>query len=215
MGDVLRQIIALVVLVTSMMAAEFAAIAEEDDRATRDANTTLEDNSCEVVNRAYDKMVNTGRWSTDSFWLYPNGNTVLFLHTVYFDRRRFSQRDGQGWLNHERLVRSSIDPSRNTSVFRACEFHGVETVRGEPAFFFTADWQREKETASIEIWISKASGRFVENILHYRPKLAWSDVSDVWQTMDYDRAHAVDPTGFPQNLGPASIIVGEEAFPSH
>jgi hypothetical protein len=190
----LQKIAVVTVLFGLVITPAFPTQGRENERTIHEVNTGMEDKSCSEVNRAYDSMNNSGRWSTDVFWLYPNGNTELYLHTVFFDRRRFEQRDGSMWSNHERLpLRLRNDSISRKPIFTACQSHGVQTVRGESALFFTADWQKENVTASIEIWISTSSGKFVKTVLHYQPKLTWSDVSDVVQTMDFDRSTLVEP----------------------
>jgi hypothetical protein len=183
----------LLILVSFLTALAYPANAQLNERTHHDVDYSLEDKSCFDVNRAYERMNNSGRWSTTTYWLYPDKTKKLASHIIYFDRRRFQQNDSANWANHERTpVRLTIDSNTNQPIFVDCRFEGIQTMRGEPARYYSAKWQKNGATAAIEIWISEVSQMFVENILHYRKRPDWFDVSNVLQTMDFDRSHAIE-----------------------
>jgi hypothetical protein len=68
-------------LLTSIFAlvAAFPAIANDDRYRGGPASIVFEDKSCFAVNRAYEKMVNTGRYTFKIYELKSSGEAQLYL----------------------------------------------------------------------------------------------------------------------------------------
>jgi hypothetical protein len=140
-----------------------------DDRTTRDPSIGLEDKSCYDLNRAYERLNNSGRMTSNIYELYPNGNTRLFLQARVIDRRFFEKIEEGPWKGYPRLpIHTTIDALTGLPVLTACQYQGVETVIGEPALRYAADWRRNGWEASLDAWVSSASGKIVKTVSHYR-----------------------------------------------
>ncbi|PZM12088.1 hypothetical protein [Rhizobium tubonense] len=169
-----------------------------DDRSTGDPNIGLEDKSCYDLNRAYERLNNSGRMTSNIYELYPNGNTRLFLQARVIDRGFFEKIEESPWNGYPRLpIHTTIDALTGLPVLTSCQYQGVETVLGEPALRYAAGWRRSGWEASLDAWVSSASGRIVKTVSHYRQGMAEFSFPVALQTMDYERSHAIEP----QNLG--------------
>ncbi|MCJ9669262.1 MULTISPECIES: hypothetical protein [unclassified Neorhizobium] len=134
-----------------------------------------EDPSCALVNRAYMRTVNSGRYQVNFFHLEADGNDVFDMETRFVDRSYFTRRNNEPWVRRSRPMLLTVrwEAGRKRPVIQGCVHMGNETVDGIAAMRFKGEWQRSAFSASTEIWISKenltylkAIRRFPENSLY-------------------------------------------------
>ncbi len=134
-----------------------------------------EDPSCALLNRAYMRTVNSGRYRVNFFHIEADGNDVFDMETRFVDRSYYTRRNNGPWVKKTRPLLLTVrwEAGRKRPVIRSCVHTGNETVDGIAAMRFQGEWQRSAFSASIEVWISKdnltylkAIRRFPENSLY-------------------------------------------------
>ena len=168
------------------------AAADPGDRPATDA---LEDKSCSVVNRAYERSYNSGRFVSKIYQLMSTSETDLYLEGRVIDGYYYSKFGDGAWKGGSWLpIRTALNEKSHTPIFTLCSEVGAENVGGEPATHYVANWSRRGWKASIDIWIDQTAGKFIKTIKHYEPGFGEFHFPVALQTFDYDRDHAIKPT---------------------
>ncbi|OWO92558.1 hypothetical protein B5E41_22675 [Rhizobium esperanzae] len=165
----------------------------EDSRSS-DLAFNGEDKSCYAVNRAYENMHNSGRYSYTISELQEDGHLKLAEEGRVIDNVIYSRMENGVWDEDRRPIRTPLDADSGVAVFTSCKELGDSQTEEGLAFHYSAHWHRSKWSAAIEIWISKTSGKFIKTIMHYDQGARELLLPVAVQIMDYDRAHAVKPT---------------------
>ncbi|WP_183703525.1 hypothetical protein [Rhizobium sp. BK049] len=154
-----------------------------------------EDKSCYAVNRAYENMHNSGRYSYTLSELQEDGHLRPYVEVRAIDNLVYYKIENAGWGEERRLpIRTPLDADSGLPVFTSCKELGDSQTEEGLAFHYSAHWHRYKWSAAIEIWISKTSGKFIRTIMRYDQGAGELPFPVAVQIMDYDRAHAMKPT---------------------
>ncbi|NKL06630.1 hypothetical protein [Rhizobium leguminosarum] len=171
-----------------------AAHSAEDSRSSRLRAHDGEDASCYAVNRAYEDMHNSGRYSFTISELQEDGHLRLYMEGRAIDGIFYSRIENGIWESDWRLpIRTSLDANSGLPVFTSCKALEDSQTEEEPAFHYSARWHRYQWGAAIDIWISKTSGRFIKTISRYDKGAGEMPFPVAVQVMDYNRAHAIKP----------------------
>ncbi|WP_141504742.1 hypothetical protein [Rhizobium sp. L9] len=166
----------------------------EDSRSSHQAFNG-EDKSCYAVNRAYENMHNTGRYSYTLSELQEDGHLRPYVELRVIDNVVYTKWENGVWDENKRLpIRTPLDAHSGLPVFTSCKVLGDSQTEEGLAFHYSAHWHRYKWSAAIEIWISKTSGKFIKTIMRYDQGAGELPFPVAVQIMDYDRAHANKPT---------------------
>jgi hypothetical protein len=132
-----------------------SALADFDDPRTHgvEARELGEDPSCELVNRAYMRTVNSGRYSVDYYQLKDDGKEVLRSQGRFIDRTYHYRFESLLWNKRQRPLLTTI--TRDGPVVQDCVRVGDEDVDGVPSIHFRGKWQRDGKFATIDVWIAK------------------------------------------------------------
>ncbi|WP_117195261.1 COG3904 family protein [Rhizobium terrae] len=126
----------------------------EDSRANgSDSHEIGEDPSCDMLNRAYMRTRNTGRYSAYHYVLDQNGEEVLALQQRYIDRALYSNSMNTSWKIWPRVVLGTVE--NGAPVFRHCLRLLDKVVNGVDAYHFSAAWTRGARRAHAEVWVAK------------------------------------------------------------
>ncbi len=171
------------------------------------------------VNRAYENMHNSGRYSYTLSELQEDGHLRPYMEVRAIDNVIYSRMENGVWDEDRRLpIRTPLDASSGLPVFTSCKQLGDSQTEEGLAFHYSAYWHRGKWSAAIEIWISKTSGKFIKTIMRYDQGAGELLVPVAVQIMDYDRAHAMKPIVPPAcwslDLGTAPAICIDLTSPS-
>jgi len=188
----MRKFLALSISILGAMVAISASAASDPDY--RPSNNPLEDRSCFAVNRAYEKMHNSGRDSTNIYALMPDGKMALFATIRAIDAFIYYQADGSDWRKHSRIVRTQFDERTHLPIFTGCFETGLERTDGKLAVHYYALWSRLTWKGPIEIWVDRSSGEMIKTLTHFDSHPDDFPFPVAIQTMDYDRDHAIKPT---------------------
>ncbi|WP_145965008.1 hypothetical protein [Rhizobium leguminosarum] len=165
----------------------------EDSRSSHLRALNGEDKSCYAVNRAYENMHNSGRFSFTISELQEDGHLRPYMEARAIDDVFYSRIENGVWDEDKRLpIRTPLDANSGLPIFTSCKEIGDSQTEGEPAFHYSAHWRRYKWSAAIDIWISKASGKFIKTISRYDQGAGEMPFPVAVQIMDYDRAHAMN-----------------------
>ncbi|WP_143540237.1 hypothetical protein [Rhizobium chutanense] len=167
----------------------------EDRRSSYLQAFNGEDKSCYAVNRAYENMHNSGRYSYRISELQEDGHVRPYVELRVIDNVVYSRRENGVWDEKKRLpIRTPLDADSGLPVFTSCKELGDSQTEEGLAFHYSAHWHRSKWSAAIDIWISKTSGKFIKTISRYDQGAGEMPFPVAVQIMDYDRAHAMKPT---------------------
>lgn len=154
-----------------------------------------EDKSCYAVNRAYENTHNSGRYSYTIFELQDDGHLRPYWEVRAIDNVVYSRMENGVWDEDRRLpIRTPLDANSGLPVFTSCKELGESQTEEGLAFHYSAYWRRNEQSAAMEIWISKTSGKFIKTIMRYDQGAGEMLFPVAVQIMDYDRAHAMKPT---------------------
>ncbi|MBB3647869.1 hypothetical protein FHX14_004087 [Rhizobium sp. BK619] len=166
----------------------------EDSRSSHLRALDGEDKSCYAVNRAYENMHNSGRYSFTISELRADGHPIPYMEARARDGIFYSRIENGVWNEDRRFpIRTPLDANSGLPIFTSCKELEDSHTEGEPAFHYSAHWRRYKWSAAIDIWISKTSGQFIKTISRYDQGAGEMPFPVAVQIMDYDRAHAVKP----------------------
>ncbi len=188
----MRKFLALSISILGAMVAVSASAASDPDY--RPANNPLEDKSCFAVNRAYEKMHNSGRYSTNTYALMPDGKTPLFATVRAIDAFIYYEANGMGWKKQPRIVRTQFDERTHLPIFTDCSETGLERADEKLAVHYYALWSRHTWKGPIEVWIDRSSGKMIKTLVHFDSHPDDFPFPVAIEIMDYDRDHAIRPT---------------------
>lgn len=153
-----------------------------------------EDKSCYAVNRAYENTRNSGRYSYTLSELQEDGHLRPYMEVRAIDNFIYSRIENGGWGEERRRpILTPFDANSGLPVFTSCkELDDAQTEEGL-ALHYSAYWHRYKWRATIEIWISKTSGKFIKTIRRYDQGAGDLPFPVSVEIMDYDRGHAIKP----------------------
>ncbi|MBX5008770.1 hypothetical protein [Rhizobium lentis] len=169
------------------------AYGAEDSRSSHLAFSG-EDKSCYAVNRAYENMHNSGRYSYTLSELQEDDRLRPYMEVRAIDGVVYSRIENGVWDEDKRLpIRTPLDANSGLPVFTSCIELGDSQTEEGLALHYSAYWHRYKWSAAIEIWISKTSGKFIKTVSRYDRGAGEMPFPVAVQIMDYDRAHAIKP----------------------
>ncbi|MBX5143265.1 hypothetical protein HJB79_31650 [Rhizobium lentis] len=169
----------------------------EDSRSSHQAFNG-EDKSCYAVNRAYENMHNSGRYSYTLSELQEDGHLRPYVELRVIDNVVYSRWENGVWNENKRPVRTPLNADSGLPVFTSCKELGSSQPEEGLAFHYSANWHRYKWSAAIGIWISKTSGKFIKTIMRYDKGAGELPFPVAVQIMDYDKPppkQADAPTG--------------------
>jgi hypothetical protein len=175
-----------------MAAIPASAAADPGDHPVTDA---FEDKSCSIVNRAYERSYNSGRFAFKIYQLMSTGETDQYLEGRVIDGYDYNKSGNGVWKRGSPLpIRTALNEKSHTPIFTLCSEVGAENLDGVPTIHWVANWSGRGWKASIDIWIDQTAGRFIKTISRYEPGFGEFHFPVALQTFDYDRAHAIKPT---------------------
>jgi hypothetical protein len=144
----------------------------EDPRSHESESRDVgEDPNCDLVNRAYMRTVNSGRYKVNFSHIEADGNEVFDMETRFVDRSYYTRRNNEPWVRRSRplllTVRWEAPAARKRPVVQGCVRMGDETVDGIAAMRFKGEWQRSTFSASTEVWISKDNLTYLKAIRRF------------------------------------------------
>ncbi|KAA0689401.1 hypothetical protein DTW90_31310 [Neorhizobium sp. P12A] len=172
-------------------AIEDAALNNEP--TTRSSEIATEDQSCYDVNRAYESFHSSDSFVSKIYEVAPNANPRLHLEWQMIDRNSFIKIEHGLWKRSFPVpVQTAIDGKTGRPVFTACRLQDSEDLHGEPTLRYSAHWERNGWMASINIWVSKASGKLVQAVSQYEQGHCEFDFPVALETISYDRNLVLD-----------------------
>ena len=132
-----------------------SALADFEDPRTHgiEARELGEDPSCELVNRAYMRTVDNGRYAVDYYQLKDDGKEVLRSQGRFIDRTYHYRLESLLWNKRQRPLLTTI--TRDGPIVQDCVRLDDEDVDGVPSVHIRGEWQRWGKFATIDIWIAK------------------------------------------------------------
>ncbi len=132
-----------------------SAFADLEDPRTHgaEAREPGENPSCEILNRAYMRTVNSGRYSVDYYEPKENGKEVLRSQGRFIGRSYHYRFDSRLWNERQRPLLTTITMGR--PVVQDCVRLDDEDVDGVPSMHIRGKWQRDGKIATTDVWIAK------------------------------------------------------------
>jgi hypothetical protein len=145
------------------------------------------DPTCTEVVAAYDRTINTPRYSYWISQVKPNGRRIRALDARVIDRATFTRPHCGQWRRAPLSIdHITTDPE---PLFQSC----IQISSAAKEAHFAAKWHRGIRTIPIEIWLSPQTGRFLRTIRDYGQEPQEFHFPIALQIFDYDAAKATVP----------------------
>jgi hypothetical protein len=161
----------------------------EDPRLSSpvDENPAPVDPTCTEIVAAYNRTINTRRYTYWISQVKPNGRRVRALDARVIDRALFIRPHCGQWGRAPFSVdHVTTDPE---PLFQSC----MQITSSAEEAHFSAKWHKGIWTIPIEIWLSPKSGKLLRTIRDYGPDAQEYAFQTVLQIYDYDAAKATVP----------------------
>jgi hypothetical protein len=121
--------------------------------------------SCEEVNRAYMRTVNSGRYIRRFYERRPDGVELYVGEHKYADERLYHRFFEKPWREARRPFVTTVTAAG--PIFWDCRQLEDEVVYRVPSKHFRGHWRRGERSGYAEVWIGKQDGRFTRTLRRF------------------------------------------------
>ena len=147
------------------------------------------DSRCDYVNGAYENTANTGRYTVTVYQFEADGTRTPWLEERYSGRTVVDELKSAPWTKST-IARKLRGPFENGEpLFRQRQLIRSETIFGANTAYYIAEWRRGKFQATMEIWISVDSQKFVVARQRFRAGRSAFPFNDAIIEFSYDQSH--------------------------
>jgi hypothetical protein len=139
-----------------------------------------EDPGCEIVNRAYQKMVDHGRVSQSVYEWTSDDERHLWTGYRYVQNALYGQQSSRQWYLYPRPYFQTTD--RGAPIWTKCAFVADVVHEGRPASEFSAHWACGAHSAEVKLWIG-TDKKIFEMVRHFergKSPFPFDDSADVY-----------------------------------